>query len=209
MRRLTKIFLALAALALSTSAGATPVTLSTHSSEVPLGPSVLDATFDFSVAGTTLTLSAVNDTTAPDEFNINQVYFNASSAVTSLTLTSATHSVEGDVLSDWLPLLTGVMVDGFGVFDFGMQEGVGENAPAVMGPSESVTFVFSISGTGPFTDADFIQPSTSGFLAAAKFVSGPPPGPQSALGATVPEPSTGLLLASGLILLGARRRSSR
>jgi hypothetical protein len=207
MRRLTVIFLVLAALALSTSAGATPVTLSTHSSEANPGPAVLDATFDFSVAGTTLTLVATNDTTAPDEFNINQVYFNASSAVTDLTLESAEHSVEGDVKSDWLPLLTGVMVDGFGIFDFGMQEGVGENTPSVIGPSESVTFVFSILGTEPFTDADFIQPSTDGYLAAAKFVSGP--GDDSAFGATIPEPSTALLLASGLILLGARRRSSR
>ena len=169
MRRLQAILLALAALSLSTSAGATPVTLSSVSSdETPA--SALDATFDFSVVGSTLTLVATNDTTASDEFNINQVYFNATSAVIGLT------------------------------------DGVGAPSVSLIGPSESVTFVFTISGVGPFSDADFIQGNVNGLTAAAKFVNGP--GDDSAYGA-VPEPSTALLLASGLILLGARRRSRR
>ena len=205
MRRLNVTLLALAALSLATSAGATPVTLSIFSSDYTPA-SVLDATFDFSVVGSTLTLVATNDTTAPDEFNINQVYFNASSAVTSLTLTSATHSVEGDVMSGWLLLLTDVMVDGFGDFDFGLSDGEGEPSISLIGPSESVTFVFAISGTGPFSDADFIEENLQGLIAAAKFVNGP--GDDSALGA-VPEPSTALLLASGLLLMGARSRSRR
>jgi hypothetical protein len=67
-----------------------------------------------------------------------------------------------------------------------------------------VTFVFAISGTGPFSDYDFIEGNSMGLAAAAKFTGGP--GDDSGFGA-VPEPSTPLLLVSGLLLLGARRRS--
>jgi hypothetical protein len=206
MRRLVMICLALAALAVSTSAWATPVILSVDSSDATPA-SVLDATFDLSVAGSVLTLLATNDTTAPNEFNIVEVYINASSAVTDLTLTSATHSAEGDVMSGWLPLLTDVMVNGFGDFDYGLVDGVGEPSVSLIGPTESVTFVFSITGTGGYTDDDFIQGNGMSYFAAAKFVNGP--GDDSAYGAAVPEPSTALLLASGLILLAARRRSRR
>ena len=203
--RLAVSFLAVAALWLPSSAGATPITLSSVSSdETPA--SLLDATFDFSVAGSTLTLVATNDTASPDAYNINQVYFNASAAVTGLTLTSATHSAAGDVTSEWLPMVTDFMVDGFGDFDFGLREGVGETSTSVIGPSESVTFVFTIGGAGPFSAADFIQPNAYDLVAAAKFVNGPYD--DSAFGA-VPEPSTALLLAAGLLLLGAQRRSFR
>jgi hypothetical protein len=164
------------------------------------------ATFDFSVVGSTLTLTVTNDTTAPDEYNINEVYFNGSADVSSLTLTSATHSTAGDVMADWIPVLTGVMVDGFDTFDFGLQDGTGELAPPAIGPTENMIFVFSIAGSGPFNDLDFISSNSMGLTAAAKFVNGP--GDDSAYGA-VPEPSTALLLASGLLLLGARRRTRR
>jgi hypothetical protein len=167
---------------------------------------VLDANFDFSVLDTTLTLTVTNNTTAPDDYNINEVYFNGSSDVSSLSVVSVTHSVAGDVTLDWIPLLTGVMVDGFGTFDYGMTDGLGELAPPAIGPTEDLTFVFSITGTEPFSDYDFIVGNGSGYTAAAKFVNGP--GDDSAYG-TVPEPSTALLLASGLLLLGARRRTRR
>jgi hypothetical protein len=106
-------------------------------------------------------------------------------------------------MPDWLPLMTNAMANGFDIFDFAMRDGLGELAPPAIGPTESIAFVFSITGTGPFNDDDFIQPNAMGYLAAAKFVNGP--GDDSAWGA-VPEPSTALLLASGLLLLGARRR---
>jgi len=203
MRWSISLLFALVALSLSASAGATPVTLSSVSSDATPA-SLLDATFDFSVAGMNLTVVVTNDTAIPYAFNINEMFFNVSGAVTNVMLTSAVHSAEGDITSDWMTPRTDWMVDGFGKFDHGLTSVVGETHPSLIGPAEYVTFVFGVSGTGPFTDADFIQPNAKGYLAAAKFVNGP--GDDSAWGA-MPEPSTALLLASGLLLLGIQRRS--
>jgi hypothetical protein len=205
VRRPALAFIFLAIFSIAAPAGATSVDLSLFSSD-STPASVLDANFDFSVLGTTLTLTVTNDTNAPDDYNINEIYFNGSNDVSSLSVVSVTHSVAGNVTSDWIPLLTGVMVDGFDIFDYGMTDGLGELAPPAIGPTENLEFVFSITGTGPFTDFDFIVGNGLGYTAAAKFVNGP--GDDSAYG-TVPEPSTGLLLASGLLLLGARRRTRR
>ena len=205
VRRPVLAFIVLAIFSIAAPAGATSVNLSLFSSD-STPASVLDANFDFSVVDTTLTLTVTNTTTAPNEYNINEVYFNGSANVSSLSVVSVTHSVAGDVLSDWIPLLTGVAVDGFDTFDFGMMDGLGELAPPAIGPTENAIFVFSITGTEPFGDLDFIVDNSFGFSAAAKFVNGP--GDDSAYGA-VPEPSTALLLASGLLVLGARRRTRR
>ena len=57
----------------SSSAWATTITLSDASSDATPA-SVLDATFEFNVLGfDTLELVVTNDTTAPDEFNINEL----------------------------------------------------------------------------------------------------------------------------------------
>ena len=59
--------------------------------------SSLGADLDVQVAGTTLTLSNTSS-----EFNIRALYFNASAAVTGLSLTSATHSDgNADVTAAW------------------------------------------------------------------------------------------------------------
>lgn len=143
---------------LASPAAATTITLSGASSD-ETSASVLDATFELSVSYSTLTLKVANDTADPDAYNINQVFFNGAGNVSALTLTSATHSVEGDVMSEWGPVETSVMVDGFDGFDFGLTDGMGMTDPSVIGPSEFVTFVFSISGTQPFAAEDFEQPN--------------------------------------------------
>jgi hypothetical protein len=204
MRRVVFAAVLAALLAPLPAAAGSIITLSSASSdETPAAD--LDATFDFSVVGSTLTLVVTNDTTDPDEFNINEIYFNASD--------TSMHSVEGNVMMDWssgMPpgLKTDIMADGFGVFDFGLTNMMGETDPSIIWPTEFVTFTFTIGGTGPFAPSDFIAPSSLGYTAAAKFVNGP--GDDSAYGA-VPEPSTALLLAFGLVGLatGRRRNAAR
>ncbi len=166
--------------------------------------SQLQSTFDFQVSGATLTLTVDNDTVVPSQFNINEIYFDASPSVISLSLTSATHSDTvgnpplGDVTSDWTPVFTDEMANGFGPFDFALFDGIGELNPAQIGPGENIEFVLSINGgVGTFTMADF------GPLVAAKFVNGPDdpesPGNEDSAFATIPEPTTGLLLGMGLL----------
>jgi hypothetical protein len=192
----------------ASSGSAATITLSDVSSDATLA-SVLDATLDISIiGGNTLQIIATNDTSAPNLFNINEIYWNASLDVSGLTLTSATHSANGDVLAAWTPVETDEMVDGFGIFGFGVADGVGEGNPNIIQPGSSITFVMTISGACALAldcvDLDFVVANAQGYLAAAKFVNGPddpedPGNEDSAYGAAVPEPSTALLLALGLI----------
>jgi hypothetical protein len=212
--RLTCTLVAAALLGLASDASAlTTVTLSSVSSDAtPAGQ--LDATLDFDITGAAeLTLTLTN--TGSDGFNINQVYFNGSGIVSSLSLTSATHSVAGVVTAAWGPVETGSTADGFGAFDFALTDGVGETNPNVLEDGESIVFVLVITGSGGYTDADFIVGNSMGYLAAAKFVNGPddpesPGDEDSAFGTTdtVPEPATSLLLSlglAGLLYVGRRR----
>jgi hypothetical protein len=205
---------ALLALGIGSNAGASTITLSAVSSD-DTPASVLDATFVFMITGASeLTLSVTNDTAAPDFYNINGVWFNAAANVTGLSLDSATHSVEGDVFADWTSVENNSQVDGFGKFDFGLTGGVGETDPSVIGPGETIDFVFSIAGTGPYDMGDFVSLNSKGRLAAAKFTNGPAGNDptetveDSAFGAAVPEPATAALFGLGLLGLAAvaRRR---
>lgn len=202
-----------------TALDARALTLDLSSASSDLTPaSTLDATFGFSVVGgDTLTLTVTNDTTAPDEFNINQVFWNGSAAVSSLTLVSASHSVVGNVLAGWDPVLTGQSAGGFGAFDFALVDGVGENNANVIGPGESIAFTLSIAGncadSNTCSMADFDAANGLGYLAAAKFVNGPDDpeasGMEDSAYGAVPEPGTALLLGFALASVGsaARRRS--
>ena len=193
----------LAALVCSSVASATVLTLSTNSSD-GTSPSLLQATFNFTVAGNVLTLAVTNDTdnNAPgDEYNINMIYFNFGGSITAVTVTA--------------PLITGwsqvgpVMVDGFGMFDVGMENGVGENDPDVITPGETVTFTFNLTGAG--AKADFVNSvSTLNFFIAAKFVSGP--SDDSAFGALIPLPMAlpmGIAGLIGVAFMGRRTRAKQ
>lgn len=207
---------AMAALvALATSAQAGSITLSDASSDLtPV--SQLDATLDFVVgefdvgnAGDELQITLTN--TGVD-FNINELFANTSTNITSLTLLSATHSVSGDVFADWNPVETGQSADGFGIFDYALTNAAGETDPTIAQPGNSIVFVLDIDSLAAASMSDFIEANAMGYVGAAKFVHGPddPEAPgfeDSAYGAAVPEPDTALLLGLGLVTLAARGRA--
>ena len=164
----------------------------------------LDATLEFTVTGSTLTLSVTNETAAPASFDISAVYFNGLSHIDDLSLTSAPDGWVIDLQEH---------ADGFGVFDFGLLSELG-NDPAEIGPGESVDFEFTVSGTAPFFDTDFtrqlssIPPGNRPSLAAIKFINGP--GDDSAFGSVViPEPATLALLGIGAGVLACKSRRVR
>jgi hypothetical protein len=197
----------------------------------------LDATLTFSVVDNlgdldvTLTLS--NDTTAPQAFKINEVYFNLS-GITSSSLVAGT--LNGwSFLQDGCPVGgstgdpgctdmtgSGTKADGFGIYDVALKTN-GGNALVAGG---TIQFTFTVTG-GAGTMAEAFTSELSrdteaggalfGF-AAAKFIEGPQilcPGEEpggticdSGFGATVPEPATAAMVALGLLSLGwmGRRR---
>ncbi len=195
------MFTALGAIVLANSASATIISLdlSTHASE-PIDPSILAATFDFSVTGQTLTLTVTNNTSVPNEYSINRIYFNANANVGSLQ-SSSTGQFD-------LNLISG-NADGFGTFDFVLSHGPpnGENHHIIK-PGEFEVFSFTFDGIG-FNEKDFTTELSSQFdsnllmIVAAKFVMGP--GDGSAFGA-VPEPGVIAMLAVASGLAGRRRR---
>ena len=172
----------------------------------------LDARLDFSVVGSTLTLSVTNLTPENDgdpAFKINRIYFNAADSIEGLTLIDVFGS-EDSATEGWQSNFSedGFLVGGFGRFDVYVKGGNGRHNP-VVNAGQTVGFVFQISGTGPFEDNNFVtlsSPQGEHILsyAAAKFYNND----TSAYGATnIPEPATALLLTFGSwILLRKRKR---
>ena len=233
-RRFLIISLALFLLAAlgTPQAGATLLTLSDVSSNgTPYTmPEWLNADLDFVVVDTTLTLTVTNNTfddpgSDQTAFDIREVYFNipTDGSVTGLTLTAVWeldetgHNIDGNQKSSWNTVVdVDNKANGFGLFDVLIE---GDTSSIVIAPADtggvySLAFVFSILGTGPFSDADFTTYMSEQFdhntlgLAAGKFVSGGPGGDDSAYGLVIPEPTTIALFGlSGLFLLNRKRRA--
>lgn len=163
----------------------------------------LDATFTFTVTGSVLTLSVLNATADPNQFDVSAIYFNATPEVTGLALTGS---------PDGWNLLFGLPADGFGVYDFALQSELDASSGKIAS-GDVQDFTFDISGAGPFletfftTEFSIIPPGEISGLAAAKFVSGP--NGDSAFGVTVPEPATLVLMLGGMLTVGLRKRRAR
>ena len=176
-----------AALYIAVPASATTIILSSQSSDPGVPASLLDATLDFALSGSTLTLTVSNDTS---DLDILAIYFNAPSALTELDLLSSPE--------DWEEV-SSVDVGPFGTFDWGVEIALEDAAEDEFDAGDTGVFEFELEGTGSFSAADF------GSDAAAHFANGS----TDAVGlAHMPEPQTGLLFASGLVFLalGLRRR---
>lgn len=214
--RVAVFAVALVGLYMAPAASASTIILSEYSSDTTPA-SVLDATLDFTITDITeLTLSVTNDTTAPDEFEMNMMFFNATDNVTGLTLQIVRSSGgEDPPPEEWvLEVEAGTSgptkVDGFGIFDYALIDGVGPDPHQIM-PGETLEFVMDIAGTGPFYSWQFSTELSAPYAGeiqaagAAKFVDGP--SGDSAFGATIPEPGTfSLLVLAGLGLTVRRRR---
>lgn len=130
----------------------------------------ISADLEFFVDGSTLTVAVTNLSV----YRLNQFYFNGDDVVT----------LDMDPVPGW-ELLTDQGVDGFGTFDFCVNDGVGSMSGVA--PGETEMFSFTISG-GPASVMTFtsnfstIPPGSMPKLGAAKFVAGP--GDDSAFGAT-------------------------
>ena len=208
MRIPSSLLVGALALGVSANADGAMITISTLSSDAT-DPGELDATFEFTIVAGVLKLEVTNETSAPNTFNINELYFNGGGNVTGLTPLAVDGLPDGWIFSTNMP------ADGFGTFEFGLTGPV-DDAPEAIMPLETVEFQFTILGVGPFFETDFTTefstnpPGDMISPVAAKFVFGSredpdgDPGPDSAYGG-IPEPGVLALLAiAGLV--GARRR---
>jgi hypothetical protein len=194
----------------------------------------LDATLTFSVVDSgsdldvTLTLS--NDTTAPTEFKINEVYFNLS-GITSLTAGTlngwnfftdacAVGSSTGGGAGCTDAGGSDTKADGFGIYDVALKTNGGNALTA----GSTIQFTFTVTGgAGTMAEAFTTELSRDteaggalfGF-AAAKFIEGPQimcPDAEnicdSGFGAAVPEPATAAMVTMGLLALGYAGRRRR
>lgn len=155
------------------------------------GGAGLDASIEFLVSGSTLTVSFTNNSSV----NVTDIFFN-SAVATTLSLTSFTS--DGNGITNFT-LGTGAAAPSFGTFDFALLKG-GGGPNTRINPGETATFTLSITSGSP-VDTDFTsQANASLAIVAANF--------NGTTGATValPEPAALGMLGLGLGALAFVRR---
>ena len=206
LRRSLLVMAAAAALGLPLPSIAAPITLSDLSSDPAVFLEELAASLDFSVDGSTLTLSVSNDSASLD---IVGFFFNAGAGISGLSLSSGPNKWKlQDVDDKGDPTDAGV----FGEFDYIVWVKGKDADKELLAPGESAVFVIDIEGAGPFSDSDFLGTGSaiegdefSAIVAATFGV-----GKDSPIGAVhAPEPTTGALLGMGLCALAAHRARRR
>ena len=184
------VLAAAACLAWAPAAQASVITLSNDDSGGGGGVG-LDASIDFIVSGSTLTVSFTNNSS----INAKDIYFNSASA-TSLSLTGISANITNYSLVTGGAGATELF---YGAFDFKLNKG-GGNAASTINPGETAVFTLSIDSGSP-VDTDFTTKAiASGAIVAAEFNA-------VATGAVVvPEPAALGLLGLGLGALAFVRR---
>ncbi len=210
-KRSCGFFAAVGFLLLAGPAGAVSFVLSDLSSD-STPAAQLKALLDFEVNGSTLSVSVRNQTLAAAPFDISTLFFNVSPDVIGLTYTGAR---EGDDAA-WALFDSGTSVTNwkFGTFDFALLGSVSSNSGQIVhGHSNDFSFGIACKSGAVCNATDFGSGmSTGGQLAALvglRFLDGP--GGDGAFGgatqqAPIPEPSTALLLALGLVGFARARR---
>ena len=182
--------------------------LTTEASKPKWNVEDIDVILTFDVVDSTLILNIDNQThLSGTAFQIQGVYFNVAPNISGLTAVD----IGGSPLYSFSFGLDGQATTSYGDYDTKISDG-GNNG---IDPGHNFTYTIDISGAGPFLDTNFTEQSNSlSFLAALDIKNGglgeagvvTTFAPQGS-GSPVPEPSTILLLGSGLFgLIGLRRR---
>jgi hypothetical protein len=170
----------------------------------------LDATVEFSLTGSNLTIVVTNSTDGPDSgmdngYDITRVYFNATDNILGLTLEEPDFG--------WVLYSLGnkTKAGGLGQFDYALRGKIG-SSPIIVEGESSKTFNLSVTHDGSGISAsDFYSelssrpPGNNPMLVAAKFQRGP--NDDSAFGGTdTPEPATITILGIGSMFLLMKRK---
>ncbi|MHC4131816.1 MAG: PEP-CTERM sorting domain-containing protein [Planctomycetota bacterium] len=170
----------------------------------------LDATVEFSLSGSSLTIVVTNLTDGPDSgtdtgYDITALYFNATDNILGLTLEDPDF---GWILYPWDNI---TKAGGLGQFDYVLRGKIGNNPIIVEGES-SQTFTLSVTHDGSgasesnfYSEMSSRPPGNNPMLIAAKFQRGP--NDDSAFGGThAPEPATVAILGLGSMIVFMKRK---
>lgn len=169
--------------------------------DIPTPVGVLNATLSFSItalgsssSNDLLTLTLDNQTTAPNAFSINEVYFNFTGNHGGFSIDSGTATLNHGPIPG----------DGFGAFDIKL-----DGFSLASGGTSVWTIDLGLTGVtdSDFNDLSSIPPGDTQTLAALKFVQGP--SDDSAFGAVVPVPAAVWLFGSGMLALAGVARRKR